>query len=113
MALGNISAYEAITTPGVTRTATAADFTVSSLFGVKVVKANSSSANYKLAVALGSAAGTETWKINATTLTMLNQDLGGSYGYGPAVPHTMHLTVPVALTAGAISKILNFTATAN
>jgi hypothetical protein len=113
MALGNISAYEAISTVGVTRTATAADFTVSSLFGVKVVKANSSSANYTLAAALGTADATNTWKINATTLTTSNQNLGAGYGYGSAVAHSMQLTVPVSAAAGAISKVLNFTATAN
>jgi hypothetical protein len=113
MALGDISAYEAISTPGVTRTATASDFTVSSLFGVKVVKANSSSANYKLAAAIDSADTTNTWKINATTLTTLNQDLGAAYGYGSAVAHTVRLTVPVLAPAGLISKVLNFTATAN
>lgn len=113
MALGTISAYEAIATPGVTRTVTASDFTVSSLFGVKVAKANSNSANYTLAAALQSADITNTWKINAITLTTANQDLGNSYGYGSAVAHTMYLTVPVSASAGAISKVLNFTATAN
>ena len=66
MALGAISAYNTISTPGVTRTLSAADFTVSSPFGVKVIKANTSSANYTLAAALGSADTTNTWRINAT-----------------------------------------------
>ena len=113
MALGTISAYETISTPGVTRTTAAADFTVSSPFGVKVVKANTSSANYTLAAALGSADATNTWKINATTLTTSNQSLGATYSYGSAVPHTMYLTVPFSASTGAISKVLNFTATAN
>lgn len=113
MALGTVSAYETIATPGVSRSVTATDFTVSSLFGVKVVKANSASANYTLAAALGSADATNTWKINATTLTTTNQDLGAAYNYGSAVAHTMSLTVPVTAAAGAISKVINFTATAN
>jgi hypothetical protein len=112
MALGTISAYETISTPGVTRTATAADFTVSSPFGVKVIKANTNSANYTLAAALGSADSTNAWKINAITLTTSNQSLGG-YAYGSAVTHTMYLTVPFSASTGAISKVLNFTATAN
>ena len=82
MALGSVSAYEAISTPGVTRTVSASDFTVSSPFGVKVVKANTSSANYTLAAALGSADATNTWKVNATTLSTSNQNLGTWYGYG-------------------------------
>jgi hypothetical protein len=113
MALGSISAYETISTPGVTRTTAAADFTVSSPFGVKVVKANTSSGSYTLAAALGSTDTTNTWKINAITLTTANQSLGAGYGYGSAVTHTMYLTVPFSASTGAISKVLNFTATAN
>ena len=113
MALGTISAYETISTAGVSRSVTATDYTVSSLFGVKVVKANSTSANYTLAAALGAADATNTWKINATTLTTSNQNLGTTYSYGSAVAHTMSLTIPVTASAGAISKVINFTATAN
>ena len=113
MALGTISAYEAISTPGVTRSVSASDFTVSSPFGVKVVKANTSSATYTLAAALGSADATNTWKVNATTLTTSNQNLGASYAYGSAVTHTVYLTVPFTASTGAVSKVLNFTATAN
>jgi hypothetical protein len=113
MALGAISAYNAISTPGVIRTVSASDFTVSSPFGVKVVKANASSANYRLAAALDSADSTNTWRINAMALTTSNQNLGGTYSYGSAVAHTMYLTVPFTASTGAISKILNFTATAN
>ena len=113
MALGTISAYGTIATPGVTRTRSATDFTVSSPFGVKVVRANGSSANYTLAVALASADATNTWRVNATTLTTANQNLGASYSYGSAVSHTMSLTVPFTASTGAISRVLNFTATAN
>ncbi len=113
MALGSISAYGTIATPGVTRTTSATDFTVSSPFGVKVIKANTSSANYTLAAALASADSTNTWKINAVTLTTTNQNLGTTYSYGSAVAHTMSLTVPYTASTGAVSKVLNFTATAN
>lgn len=113
LAFGTISAYGTIATPGVARTRTASDFTVSSPFGVKVVRANSSSANYTLAVALGSADATNTWKVNTTTLTTSNQNLGASYSYGSSVSHTVYLTVPYSASTAAISKVLNFTATAN
>src|SRR5688572_9217501 len=43
MSLGAISAYNAFSTPGVSRTVGATNFTVSSPFGVRVVKANSAS----------------------------------------------------------------------
>jgi hypothetical protein len=113
MALGSISAYNALSTPGVTRTVSATDFTVSSPFGVKVVKANTSSASYTLAAALGSADSTNTWRVNATALTTSNQNLGATYSYGSPVAHTMHLTVPFTASTGGVSKVLNFTATAN
>jgi hypothetical protein len=111
MALGSISAYETVAS-GVTRTTAASDFTVSSLFGVKVVKANSASASYRLAAALNSADTTNTWKINAVTLTTSSQDVGTGLSYGSAVSHTIYITVPFSSTS-AISKVLNFTATAN
>lgn len=113
LALGTVSAYETIATTGVNRTVTATDFTVSSSFGVKVVKANSTSGTYTLAASLGSADTTNTWKIDAVTLTTTDADLGNAYGYGAAVPHTVYLTVPVSASAGAVSKTLNFTATSN
>jgi hypothetical protein len=113
MALGAISAYNAVSTPGVTRTVSASAFTVSSPFAVKVIKANGSSASYTLAAALGSADASNTWRINATTLTTANQNLGSSFSYGSAVAHTLYLTVPFTSSTGAISKVINFTATAN
>lgn len=113
MALGAISAYNTIAAPGVARTVSASDFTVSSPFAVRVVKANTSSASYSLAAALGAADSTNSWRINATALTTSNQSLGASFAYGSPVAHTMYLTVPFSASTGAISKVLNFTATAN
>ena len=113
MAFGAISAYNTIAAPGVTRTVSASDFTVSSPFGVKVVKANTSSATYSLAASLGSADTTNTWRVNSTALTTSNQNLGASYAYGSPVAHTLYLTIPFTASTGTISKVLNFTATAN
>jgi hypothetical protein len=113
LAFGTISAYNTIATPNVNRTVSASDFTVSSLFGVKVVKANSSSSTYTLAAGLASADATNTWRINSTTLTTTPQNLGTTYSYNTAVSHTVYLTVPLTASTGAISKVLNFTATAN
>ena len=114
MALGAISAYNTVSTPGVTRTVSATDFTVSSPFAVRVVKANSpSSANYTLAAALSSPDASNTWRINATALSTASANLGAAYAYGSAVAHTMYLTVPFSASTGAISKVVNFTATAN
>src|SRR5262245_47568390 len=76
LAFGAITAYNTVSTPGVTRTVSASDFTVSSPFAVKVMKANGSSASYTLAAALASADAAHTWKVNATTLSTSNQNLG-------------------------------------
>jgi hypothetical protein len=114
LAFGTVSAFETIATSGVTRSVNGnTDFTVSSPFGVKVIQANSSSSDYTLQAALGSADATNTWKINSTTLTTSNQPLGSTYGYGSPVAHTVHLTVPQSAAASSISKTVNFTATAN
>jgi hypothetical protein len=113
MAFGNVSAYGTIATSGVTRTVAASDFTVSSPFGALVKKANSTSASYTLAAALASADATNTWKVNAVTLTTSNQNLGTAYSYASTVAHTLYLTVPLTAASGAVNKVLNFTATAN
>jgi hypothetical protein len=113
LALGTVSAYGTIGTAGVTRTVGASDFTVSSPFGARVDEANSTSASYTLAVALAASDPTNTWRVNSTTLTTSNQTLGSSYGYGSAVAHVIYLTVPFSASAGAVSRVLNFTATAN
>src|SRR5262245_57150025 len=113
VAFGTISAYGTIATSGVTRSLGASSFTVSSPFGVKVVKANTSSADYTLAASLASADSTNTWAVNSTTLTTSNQNLGTTFSYGSAVAHTLYLTVPFSASTGAISKVVNFTATSN
>jgi hypothetical protein len=113
LAFGSVSAYNTIATSGVTRTLGASNFTVSSPFDVKVVKANSASSTYTLSAALASADATNTWKVNSTALSTSSQSLGASYGYGSAVAHTVSLTVPFSASTGAISRVLNFTAVAN
>jgi len=113
LAFGTISAYNTIGQAGVTRTLGASDFTVSSPFGARVVKANSTSANYTLAVALASTDAVNTWRVNSTTLTTTNQNLGASYAYASTVTHTLYLTVPFSASSGAVNRVLNFTATAN
>jgi hypothetical protein len=114
LAFGTVSAYETISTAGVTRIVNGTtDFTVSSLFGVKVVKANSSSANYNLTAALGSADATNAWKIDSTTLSTTAATVGSNQAYGNALSHSLGLTIPHSAAAGNISNTINFTATSN
>jgi hypothetical protein len=113
MDFGTVSAYGTIAASGVTRTVGAANFTVSSPFGVHVTSANGTSPNYVLAAALASADATNTWTMNATVLTTSNQVLGSTYGYSSTVQHTLYLTVPFSAAAGALSRVINLTATPN
>jgi hypothetical protein len=113
MAFGAVSAFGTLATSGVTRTVGASDFTVSSPFGVRVLKANSTSSNYSLTAALGSADATNTWRVNAVALSTTPASLGSSYSYSSTIAHTLHLVVPMSATAGPVSRVVNFTATAN
>jgi hypothetical protein len=113
LGFGAVSAYGTIATANVSRTLAADSFTVSTPFGVKVVSANSSSSNYTLQAALASADSTNTWTANTTALTTTGQTLGSTYTYGSAVSHTMKLTIPFTASSGAVSRVVNFTATAN
>ena len=113
MAFGTVSAFGTISTTGVTRTVGATDFTVSSPFGVKVVAFNSASASYNLAASLGSADATNTWKVGTTSLSTAPATVATAQGYGSARTHTLSITIPQAAASGAISRTVNFTATAN
>jgi hypothetical protein len=113
LAFGNIYAYGSFSTTGVTRSTGASDFTVSTPFGVKVIKANSSSSDYSLTAALNSADATNTWKIDSVTLSTTAQSIAATSSYGSAVQHTLHLDVLDSASSGDISNTVNFTATAN
>ena len=113
LGFGTVSAYGTIATSNVTRTLAASAFTVSTPFGVKVAQANGASTDYTLQAALGSADATNTWTVNSTGLTTTAQTLGSTYSFGSAVSHTMKLTVPFTASTGAVSRVVNFTATAN
>ena len=113
LGFGTVSAFGTIGTANVTRTVAAADFTVSTPFGVKVVRANSNSADYTLTAALGLVDAVNTWTVDTTDLTTAPQTLGSTYAYGSAVSHSMKLKVPFTAAAGAVSRNVNFTATAN
>jgi hypothetical protein len=114
LAFGAVSAYETISTSGISRSVNGTtNYTISSPFGVKVVKANSASAAYTLAAALSSADANNTWKIGSTTLSTTSATVASTQSYGSAVSHTLNLTITHALAAGAVSNGLNFTATAN
>jgi hypothetical protein len=113
LGFGTVSAYGTIATANVSRTVDGTAYTVSTPFGVKVVQANSSSTTYTLQAALASSDATNTWTLNSTALSTSSQSLGTTYAYGSAVSHTMKLTVPFTASTGALSRVVDFTATAN
>ena len=110
---GTISAYGALSA-GVGRVVGATTFTVSSPFDVQVDKSNSASANYTLTAQLNAADATNTWAVGGNTITNGSATTLTSTGaYGSSAAYTLALTVPLASSAGAISNVVNFVATAN
>lgn len=115
LALGTVQAYGGTVPAGATRTVNGTtDYTYSSPFDVKVTKANSASSNYTLTAALNAADATNTWKVDAVTLTTSAQQITATGGYGSDAVHTLYLTIPFSEADGtSISNVVNFTATAN
>jgi hypothetical protein len=114
LAFGNVSAFGAIAA-NITRTTTAANFTISTPVDVLVTKANSASANYTLKAQLGAADAVNTWQVGGTTVTSAAQATITATGtYAANTPEAIALTIPFATAnATAISNTINFTATAN
>jgi hypothetical protein len=112
---GNISAFATLGQPNAVRTIDLAGstYTVSSLFNVRVTKANTgTSPNYTLAAGID-ALDAYTWRVNAVTLSTTAAPVASLQGYDSVQNHTLYLTVPFAAASGAISKVVSFTATAN
>lgn len=114
LAFGNVSAFGALG-GGITRSATASDFTVSSPFDVLVTKTNSASANYTLKAQLNAADAVNSWQVGGVAVTNAAQSTVTATGaYGSNVPFSLALTIPFASASGtSISNVVNFTATAN
>jgi hypothetical protein len=114
LAFGNVSAFGAIAA-NITRTTTAANFTISTPVDVMVSKANAASANYTLKAQLGAADATNTWQVGGTTVTSAAQaTITATGAYAANVPEAIAITVPNATASGtAISNTINYAATAN
>jgi hypothetical protein len=115
MAFGSVSAFGGTLPANVTRTYGSGNFTLNTQFDVDVTLANSTSANYTLAVELATADAVNTWKVggNAVTSTAATS-LGATEAYNTNIMFPFALTIPNATATGTlISNTLNFTATAN
>jgi hypothetical protein len=109
---GNVSAFEPLGA-GVTRTAGASDYTISTRFGVRGnhLLGGILSPNYTLQARLRNPQ-TLTWRVDGVTMSTAAATLGTS-PYGPIVPHTLAFVVPLSQPAGAVTIVLEVTAIAN
>lgn len=91
----------------------AAVYDVSSAFDVLVSTANTTSPNYRLAVAMSAApAANVTWLLNTTTLTTVAQTVQAANPYGRTT-ETLHVQVKNSAPAQVMAETIFFTATAN
>lgn len=119
LAFGHVKAYSYVAATGVTQSvnavgASATSFSVSSPFGVLVMKANYTSSNYTLTAVLNSTDAVNSWFIdNIAVVSGTPAQITTTGGYGTAGAHTLKLTVPFSASSGAVSNAINFVATAN
>lgn len=118
---GAISAFGPLAA-GVTRPSVlAANFTVRTIFDIRVVQGGLASPNYTLTANLAAAAPTGfTYKVDTVTLTTGAQTVQTTGAYSTDVPHNLDLVVATAAPGAGgpavntpITTTINFTATAN
>ena len=113
-ALGNVAKYTDAPT-GFTLARGASNWTMSSVVGVKVDKANLTSTDYTLTAQLGSApASGVTWKLNGSTLSdSAAATLTSTGTYGATGSYSWDIVIADSASAAAIDNAINFTATSN
>ncbi len=110
---GNISRYGALI-PGVTRTATATSFAVSTPFDVYVELGGGGSASYNLTASLSTAPGVYSYAFDAVPLsTTAATVVANDPNYNVNRMHTLYLTVPISAAPGGVSNTVNVIAAAN
>ena len=113
IAFGTVQAYGGSVPAGVTKTVNPpTDWSLSTPFDIEVDLANQTSTNYTLTGALQSSDVTNTWQLDAATLSTTPATLTSTGVYG-STPYTFKLTIPFSATPGAVSNTINITATAN
>jgi len=110
---GSVSAFEPLNA-GVTRTAGASSYTISTRFGVRATHLLGGllSPNYTVRARLLSAQPL-TWRVDGVTMSTTAATFATSQPYGPVVPHTLAFVVPFSQPAGAVTTVLEVTAIAN
>lgn len=113
LAFGTIQAFGGTLTTGVSRSATANNFTVSSPVDVVVTKANSTSPTYKLTAQLQTADPLNTWSVGGVgVIAATPATIAATGTYGPT---TFQVAITILLTtpAASITNQINYTATSN
>jgi hypothetical protein len=116
MAFGNVQAYGGSVPAGVTKSVNGVTYwQLSTPFLVRVENANApSSANYTLDAQLSAADAVNTWLINAVDISDgSSAQITATGNFDSNDSHTLYLRIPHSAAAGAISKTVTFTATAN
>ena len=109
---GNVSAFEPLN-PGVTRTGTASNYTISTVLGVRATHAlGAVSSGYTVQARLRSAHAL-TWRVDGVAMSTSPLTVGTSQPYGAVVPHTLAFVVPFTHPAGSVTTVLEVTAIAN
>lgn len=98
---GNVSAYKTLG-PGVTRTSTSTDYTISTLFGVRVTKVGGPSPNYTLRARLVLAHAL-TWQVNGVTMSTAYATLANTQPYASTLSHSLAFVVPLTYAAGLVT----------
>jgi hypothetical protein len=113
--LGTTFAKYGGTTPtGWTRTLQATTWTLASDFKVKVVQANSASANYTLVTNLDEDPGTVTWTSGILPyVAIAAHNLTSTGAYGTAANYAWTIVIPDALVTPNLANTMHFDATAN
>lgn len=108
---GRVSAFEPLSI-GVNRSVGPSAYTLSTSFGVRVVRVVSTSANYTLRARLQSAQAL-TWYINGVPLSPSTTTVATAQPFGSTVPHTVAFQVPFSHPAGPVTTVLEVMAIAN
>ncbi len=108
---GTVSAFEAVAA-GVSRSVGATSYTISTSFGVRVIRIISLSANYTLRASLQSAHAL-TWRVNGVAMSTSAATVASTQPFGSTVPHTLEFEVPFTHPAGAVNTVLEVIAIAN
>jgi hypothetical protein len=107
---GTVSAFGPLGS-GVSRTISASDYTISTQFGVRVVR-NGNSPNYTLQARL-QLAHSLAWQLNGVTMTTSPTTVATLQPYGTTLPHTLAFVVPFSFAAGLVNTGFEVTAIAN